>query len=41
LNDRDARHLLIDAFAAEILDRISLKSLSNNLMKAIDYISSK
>jgi Fe-S cluster assembly protein SufD len=35
LNDRDARHLLIDAFAAEILDSISLKSLSSNLVRAI------
>jgi Fe-S cluster assembly protein SufD len=35
LNDRDARHLLIDAFAAEILDSISLKSLSSKLVDAI------
>lgn len=35
LNDSDARHLLIDAFAAEIIDRISIPSLRNLLLRSI------
>ena len=35
LNDYDARHLLIDAFAGEILDKVSLKSLQQRLRQCI------
>lgn len=35
LNETDARHLLIDAFAAEILERISLKSLQQRLLQCV------
>ncbi len=35
LNETDARHLLIDAFAAEILERISLKSLQQRLTQCV------
>ncbi len=35
LNDYDARHLLIDAFAGEILDKISLNSLQKRLRQCI------
>ena len=35
LNDYDARHLLIDAFAGEILDKVSLHSLEKRLRQCI------
>ena len=35
LNDYDARHLLLDAFAGEILDKVSLKSLQQRLRQCI------
>ncbi|MGK7882055.1 MAG: Fe-S cluster assembly protein SufD [Crocosphaera sp.] len=35
LNETDARHLLIDAFAAEILEIISLKSLQQRLTQCV------
>ena len=35
LNESDARHLLIDAFAAEILERIPLDSLQQSLTKCV------
>ncbi|MEB3160109.1 MAG: Fe-S cluster assembly protein SufD [Synechocystis sp.] len=35
LNDYDARHLLIDAFAGEILDQIPLKSLQQRLRQCL------
>ena len=35
LNDYDARHLLIDAFAGEILDKVSLNSLQKRLRQCI------
>ncbi|MGL5032708.1 MAG: Fe-S cluster assembly protein SufD [Microcystaceae cyanobacterium] len=35
LNDYDSRHLLIDAFAGEILEKIPLKSLQNRLNQCI------
>ncbi len=35
LNDYDARHLLIDAFAGEILDKVPLKSLQHRLEQCI------
>ncbi|MDJ0597723.1 MAG: Fe-S cluster assembly protein SufD [Crocosphaera sp.] len=35
LNETDARHLLIDAFAAEILERIPLKSLQQRLTQCV------
>ncbi|MGK7883421.1 MAG: Fe-S cluster assembly protein SufD [Crocosphaera sp.] len=35
LNETDARHLLIDAFAAEILEKISLKSLQQRLTQCV------
>jgi Fe-S cluster assembly protein SufD len=35
LNDYDARHLLIDAFAGEILDQIPLPSLQQRLGQCI------
>jgi Fe-S cluster assembly protein SufD len=35
LNDYDARHLLIDAFAGEILDKVSLNSLQQRLRQCI------
>ena len=35
LNEYDARHLLIDAFAAEILDRLPLESLRHRLSQCV------
>ncbi len=35
LNETDARHLLIDAFATEILERIPLKSLQQRLTQCV------
>ncbi|MDJ0508209.1 MAG: Fe-S cluster assembly protein SufD [Crocosphaera sp.] len=35
LNETDARHLLIDAFAAEILERIPFKSLQQRLTQCV------
>jgi Fe-S cluster assembly protein SufD len=35
LTEADARHLLIDAFAAEIIDRISIKSLRQKLTQYV------
>jgi len=35
LNEYDARHLLIDAFAAEIIDNIPFASLSNRLTQCV------
>lgn len=35
LNDHDARHLLIDAFAAEILDTIAIPSLQEGLINCV------
>ncbi|MDJ0579007.1 Fe-S cluster assembly protein SufD [Crocosphaera sp.] len=35
LNETDARHLLIDAFAAEIIEKISLKSLQQRLTQCV------
>ncbi|MEC4982983.1 MAG: Fe-S cluster assembly protein SufD [Oscillatoria sp. PMC 1068.18] len=35
LNEADARHLLIDAFAAEILERIPIKSLRQRLSQCV------
>ena len=36
LNEADANQLLIDAFAAEIIDRIPLKSLRNRITRTIE-----
>ncbi len=35
LNETDARHLLIDAFSAEILEKITLKSLQQRLTQCV------
>lgn len=41
LSEEDSRHLLIDAFAAEIIDRVSIKSLQQKISQIIKHKTDK